>query len=137
MDLQRAVISEIVDLVTVYSPKKRVARVKDRFSYALTFCADNGQITYTQNGNCYVENKTHALLLPMGASYSLCGDITGNFPVINFYTLRPITDTITVFETSNQSYLISCYNEMKGLFLKSLDFRHTLVYNGIGKTCLM
>lgn len=116
MDLQKAVISEIVDLVTVYSPKKRVATVKNRFSYAITFCADNGQITYTQNGACYVENKTHALLLPEEASYSLYGDITGNFPVINFYTLHPITDTITVFEISNQGYLLSCYNEMKRLF---------------------
>ncbi len=115
MELQNTVVTDIVDVVTVYSPRGRRYKVKNRFCYALSFCIDDGQITYTQNGVPYIENRTHAVILPQGQSYSLFGNANGAFPVINFFSLYRICDTITVLEVHNSEFLIRCYEEIKKL----------------------
>ncbi|MBQ4136644.1 MAG: helix-turn-helix transcriptional regulator [Clostridia bacterium] len=115
MELQNAVITEVVDLVTICAPKGRYVEMKNRSCYGLTFCMDEGQITYTQNGVKYTENNTHAVLLPQGKSYSLYNDSAGNFFVINFHSLYPLSDTIKEIEVKNTKYLTSCYMEMKKL----------------------
>jgi len=115
MELQNTVVTDIVDVVTVYSPRGRRYEVKNRFCYALSFCVDVGQITYTQNGVPYIENKVQAVILPQGQSYSLVGNATGAFPVINFYSLYRICDTITVLEVRNCDFLIKQYEEIRKL----------------------
>lgn len=115
MELQNTVVTDIVDVVTVYSPKGRRYEVQNRFSYALSFCIDNGQITYTQRGVPYIENKSHAVILPQGQSYSLVGNATGAFPVINFHSLYRICDTITVLDVRNSEFLLKQYEELKKL----------------------
>ncbi len=115
MELQNTVVTDIVDVVTVYSPRGRRYEVKNRFCYALSFCIDEGQITYTQNGVPYIENKAHAVILPQGQSYSLVGNASGAFPVINFFSLYRICNTITVLEVRNREFLIKQYEEIQKL----------------------
>jgi len=116
MDLKEAVITSIKNVTTVYSPKGRCVEMKDRICYGLTFCID-GQITYVQNGKTYVSDKDHALLLPQGESYSLHGDRTGRFPVINFYCLEPLCNTVTVLPVPNRGAILKDYAELERLFL--------------------
>ena len=116
MDLKEAVITSIKNVTTVYSPKGRCVEMKDRICYGLTFCID-GQITYVQNGKTYVSDKDHALLLPQGESYSLHGDRTGRFPVINFYCLEPLCNTVTVLPVPNREAILKDYAELERLFL--------------------
>ena len=89
MDLQSIVITEIVSAVTVHSPKRRRDEMKNRPSYGLSLCMDGGRIVYTHKGEEYVEDRAHAVLLPMGETYSLRGEAEGYFPVINFKALYP------------------------------------------------
>lgn len=49
-----------------------------------TYLHRGGQITYTQNGEKYISDKDNAIILPKGKSYSLKGDKTGIFPIVNF-----------------------------------------------------
>lgn len=83
MDLHRIAIVAIDDILTVSSPRGRHFEMKDRENYGLSFCR-SGRITYRHRGQEYISDREHAVLLPMGASYSLYGSETGEFPIINF-----------------------------------------------------
>lgn len=116
MELQDAVITKVLSAGVVYSPKGRSMQMQRRLYYGLSFCTDGGRITYTQDGVDYVEDRAHAVLLPQGQSYHLRGDATGNFPVINFSTLEPLCQRITVLEVRNGDYLFKCFDQMEKLF---------------------
>ena len=116
MQLENTVVTNVIGVGTVYSPKGRQVEMKKRPCYAISFCID-GQITYSQNGKEYISDRDHAIILPMGQSYSLRGDKTGSFPVINFSTLTPLCDTVTVLEVCNRELLLKKYEEMKKLFI--------------------
>lgn len=79
-------VTSIDSVIIVPSAEGRQVNINSRKQYALSFCFDDGQITYSMNGEKYVSNKSTAILLPLGATYSLHGDRTGSFPLINFYT---------------------------------------------------
>lgn len=112
MDLRNAVITDVVGVGTVHSPQGRTAEIENRVFYGLSLCID-GQITYTHKGHEYISDKYCAVILPQGGSYSLRGDKTGDFPVINFTSLYPLCDTVTVFSIRNPELLIKSYEEMK------------------------
>ena len=114
MDIKNTVVTDILSVATVHSPQGRTASIVDRGSYGLSFCI-SGQITYTHKGKSYVSDKDHAIILPMGQSYSLKGDAAGDFPVINFSSLYPICDTITVLEIRSRELLLKNYEAMKKL----------------------
>lgn len=116
MDLRKAVISDVVGVGRVHSPQGRTANIENRVFYGLSLCID-GQITYTHNGREYISDKHRAVILPQGGSYSLHGDKTGDFPVINFTSLYPLCDTVTVFEIRNPELLIKNYEEMERLWV--------------------
>ena len=114
MDLQSIVVTDVERLYTAYQPKGWRHEVKERPAYGLSFCLD-GQITYTQDGVDYVEDQSRAVILPMGKSYSLHWDKPGLFPVVNFFTATPITETIVTLKVRNPAALKSCYEEMQRL----------------------
>ena len=114
MDIQSIVVTDIERLYTSYQEKGWRHEIKERSAFGLSFCLD-GQITYTQDGVDYVEDPGHAVILPMGKSYSLHWDKPGLFPVVNFFTLTPITETITTLEVRNPAALKSYFEEMQRL----------------------
>ena len=116
IDLENAVISDVLEASTVYSPKGRRATILGRESYGLSFCADGGRITYTQDGESFEENKHHAVLLPQNGTYSLVGEADGSFPVLNFLSFTPLGAKIAVFDVKNPDFLKSCYEEILRLF---------------------
>ena len=81
--LNKITVTDIVELFTVSSPKGRVQEIHNRANYGLSFCAE-GKITYEIGGKQAVSDENHAVILPKGKSYSLYGNKSGIFPVINF-----------------------------------------------------
>ena len=75
-------------VVTVTNPCFEARRITNRRAYALCF-AKSGRMVYYHDGHEYVSDATHALILPMGATYTSACTEAGEFPLINFYT----TDT--------------------------------------------
>lgn len=112
------IITDIKKPITVQSSKDRKFVMINRTSYGLSFCK-SGQITYKMKGKDYVSDKSHAVLLPKGATYSLHGDKEGLFPVINFNCLNLNCDTIKLIPLKNPDACIKEYEKIKSMFLFS------------------
>lgn len=80
---KKIIVTGLPEIFTVYSPKGRAEQITNRKTYGLSFCK-SGQITYTHGGKKIISNKNCAILLPQGQTYSIFGDETGYFPLINF-----------------------------------------------------
>ena len=81
--INKITVTDIKELFTVSSPRGRKEEIRNRKSYGLSFCAE-GKITYEIGGKQAVSDENHAVILPKGQSYSLYGNKSGIFPVINF-----------------------------------------------------
>lgn len=110
------IITKINEIVTIPSPKGRYNEIKDRYCYGLTFC-NSGKITYTHNGINYVSDKNCAVILPKGQSYSLYGNESGSFPVINFDCEGYNGKNIKIIPLKNSDSYLKDYEKMKDLFL--------------------
>ena len=115
MGLENITVTEISNVVTVYSEKGRRDQMTERKYYGLSFCKE-GQITYMQNGREYVSNRDCAVILPKGGTYIIKRETSGAFPVINFDCLDFLCDTVTVIPVRNREELIADYERMKKLF---------------------
>ena len=109
-------ITDIKDIFTVFSPKGRFAKIENRKSFGLSFCID-GQITYTHNGNKIISDKNHAVLLPQGQTYTLYGDKTGSFPVINFTCADALCNTVISLPIQNTEAFIKDFEKLRSLSL--------------------
>jgi len=107
-------ITEVEDVITFFSPKGRYRQIDNRPSYGLSFCSE-GQITYTHKGIKHISDKNHAIILPQNESYTLFGDKTGMFPVINFKCLDFLCDTMLLFPIDNLEPYIMDYEQIKAL----------------------
>lgn len=110
------VVTEVEKPQTVFSEKGRQLQMDNRPCYGLTFCI-SGQISYVQDGRHYVSNPSCAVLLPRGASYSLYGDKSGLFPLINFQCDHLACDRITVLPLNNPKSHISKFKKLSNCFL--------------------
>ena len=114
MELQHTTVTEIREALTVYSPRGRLDRTKNRSSYGLSLCID-GRITYIQDGREYVSDQSVAILLPKGGTYDIKREKTGSFPVINFDCLEALCDRITVIPLQDSTELLSDYERIARL----------------------
>lgn len=109
-------ITDICAIFTVSSPKGRSARIENRSSYGLSFCSE-GKITYTIHGKQAVSDKNHAVILPKDQTYSLYGDRTGVFPVINFLCQDFICNEVLSLPIQNPGVYLKDFEKMKALSL--------------------
>ena len=109
-------ITDIKDIFTVFSPKGRFTKIENRKYFGLSFCID-GQITYTHNGKKIISDKNHAVILPEGQTYTLYGDKTGNFPVINFTCCDFLCDTLISIPAQNGEAYIKDFEKLRSLSL--------------------
>lgn len=114
--LNKITVTNIDELFTVSSPKGRFAEINDRKSYGLSFCS-KGKITYTINRKQVISDKNHAVILPKGKSYSLHGDKTGKFPVINFNCKDFLCDEIISLPIQSSDTYIKDFEKLKALSL--------------------
>ena len=115
-ELENITVTDIKKMFNVMSPRSKTAEITDREYFGLSFCID-GQITYTIDGKKVVSDRTKAVILPKGRSYSLHGDKTGRFPVINFDCLNFTCGEILSFTVLNPAAYIKDYEKMKALSL--------------------
>lgn len=110
------VVTDIDDVYTVYSPKGRQEKIIERTTYGLSFCKE-GQITYTHRGKSFVSDASHAIILPQGQTYTLYGDKSGSFPVINFSCMNILCNTMVLIPISSSEPYIKDFEKMKALSL--------------------
>ena len=110
------IVTSIESTVTVTAPKGKSHEVKNRDSYGLSFCIE-GQITYTLDGEDYVSDRTCAVILPKGRSYSLHHDKNGVFPLINFQCARPLCDKHVLIPIDNPEPYLKDYEMIRQLSL--------------------
>ncbi len=130
MDFDKIIITKVLSVVTVHSPKGRIDSTTNRPSYALSFTND-GQITYTHRGKTFVSDRFSAVILPKGQTYDIKGDKDGVFPVINFECENFHADTLTVFPVKNMNFVMKDYEHLKNILLKNKSNLHImgLFYN--------
>ena len=114
MDLRQVTVTQIIGTYLIHSPKGRYEKMQSRRFWGISLCLD-GQITYTQNGREFVSSEGVLLLLPKGSDYTIRGDRTGNFPVINFDCLEDLGDQITVIPLQNREELLADFEAIKRL----------------------
>lgn len=115
-ELNNIIVTNVIEVFTVYSPRKRFEIMHNRKSYGLSFCM-NGKIIYTQNGKSFVSDSNHAVILPKGQDYFIYGKESGYFPVINFECLQPLSDEIVTIPIENPSTYINYFKRLESLFL--------------------
>lgn len=109
-------VTEVKKVFTVNSPKGRYEKINNRKTYGLSFCYD-GQITYMHNGKRIISDKDHAVILPIGQTYTLRGDKTGTFTVINFTCREEICDTVVSIPITNTDAYLRDFEKIKALSL--------------------
>lgn len=116
--LDKIMITSINSVGTIPSPKGRFDKMENRICYGISFCI-SGRITYTHKGKKYVSDRDHAILLPKGQSYSIHGDESGYFPVINFFCTDSsfFTDEFIVYKLQNTESYLKDYERIKLLSL--------------------
>ena len=114
--LYKTTVTDIKGLFTVLSPKGRNETIKNRKSYGLSFCTE-GRITYEMNGKQAVSDEYHAVILPKGQSYSLYGNESGIFPVINFDCKEFLCDEVISLSIQSADTYIKDFEKMKALSL--------------------
>lgn len=114
--LKNITVTDICRVFTVYSPKGRKDTVAERKYYGISFCT-KGQITYTHNGRTAVSDPEHAVLLPKGQTYSLYGNKTGDFAVVDFCCAEELCDTVVPIEIHNSEGYMRDFEKMKYLSL--------------------
>ncbi|MBQ4527510.1 MAG: helix-turn-helix transcriptional regulator [Clostridia bacterium] len=114
--LKNATVVNIDGVFTVNSQKGRREEMKNRQWYGISFCL-GGQITYVHNGKKFVSDKNCAVILPMGASYTVLGDKTGLFPLVNFSTIEFLCHTFKIIPIDNVSDFMNDFEKLKNLYL--------------------
>lgn len=124
MELDDLTVTKLFDVMTIPIAGGTKKQIKNRYGYGLTFCrTPNGKIVYEFEGKEYVSDYEHGVLLPMGRTYLLHGVATGEFPLINFYSLDPLNDRqFAVFELGSPGYYLQTYEQLRELCRSSQPY---------------
>lgn len=109
------VVKQVEKVQMVFSRKGKRYTSQSRPSFGLSFCCE-GQITYTMNGKTFVSKPDVAVLLPRGGTYTLHGDKTGVFPVINFQAEGLSEEEIRVIPLKNPALCLKECERLRELF---------------------
>lgn len=112
--IEKMIVTEISEIITVSSEKGRYFEMKNRGSYGISFCTQ-GRITYKHKGRTYISDENCAVLIPKGQSYILYGNESGFFPLINFQCKTDLIDSFVVIPLRNTESYIKDYERIKNL----------------------
>lgn len=111
----RIKIKEIVSIFSTHHERGKISTIKNRFAYGLSF-ATNGKIVYHKDQATITEDSEHVVLLPMGESYWLQCTEKGDFPLINFTAVEPLTKDILAFSLSRHAVLTDKFHSLREAF---------------------
>lgn len=114
--LSNITVTKIEDIITIHSHKGRYLDMKKRPYMGLSFCS-SGKITYSHMGKEYISDPDSAVILPQGASYTLYGNETGDFQLINFFCSGFEPETFSVIKLNNSKSYIKDFERMHSLSL--------------------
>ncbi len=109
-------VTDILSVVTITFPKGKSTNIHSRESFGLSLCT-SGQLTYSHKGKTYVSDPNHVVFLPKGESYSIKGDKTGVFPLINFQCEEALCDTIVSIPIKSVEPYLADFKKIKTLSL--------------------
>ena len=121
MLFNNVIITSILGVFTVPANKDRYLEIKNRPSYALTFCLDDGKIIYNTNSKRVISKRDTAVILPQGQSYTLLNEEGGCFPIINFLTLKPFTDDLIELKLKHPEIYHKEYEQMRAIWMAGGD----------------
>ena len=121
MLFNNVIITSILGVFTVPANKDRYLEIKNRPSYALTFCLDDGKIIYNTNSKRVISKRDTAVILPQGQSYTLLNEEGGCFPIINFLTLKPFTDDLIELKLKHPEMYHKEYEQMRAIWMAGGD----------------
>lgn len=109
-------VTSVCGVSVVPSLKGRFDRMEGRKMYGLSFCFDEGKITYISNGKSYVSDRNSAIILPKGGHYQIIGEETGVFPLINFYADGLDLDSHMLIRLHNSDSYVSDFERMRSIW---------------------
>ena len=116
MKYNNIIVTYIHEPFTVHSHKGRFFHMDGRRDFGLSLCI-SGQITYTHKGVTYVSQPGNAVILPQGGEYTLSGDKTGLFPLINFHCTGLPTDRFLVLPLDDPRGCLAEFEAIRACFL--------------------
>ncbi len=114
--LEKLTITDIPEVMTITFPRGKSVNIFSRDSFGLSLCIE-GQLTYSHKGKTYVSDPNHIVFLPKGESYTIRGDKTGVFPVINFLCDEDFCDTVVSIPIKSVEPYLADFKKIKTLFL--------------------
>ncbi len=85
--------------------------MNDRFAFALGFCR-SGKLTYVHKTEKFTSDRSVAVIIPKGKSYSLHCDETGVFPLINFQCVGFNPSTFTVIGLTDPAAYLGAFDRV-------------------------
>lgn len=110
-DFSQIRITGIESVMTVKNEKGVNRIMRDRFAFALGFCR-SGKLTYVHKTTKYVSERTVAVIIPKGKTYSLHCDESGEFPLINFQCVGFNPPSFTVIPLSDPAAYLSMFERI-------------------------
>ncbi len=117
MRISNMIVTEICEVLTVYSVKGDHLHRVDRESYGLSLCR-SGRIVYRHGGRDFVSDAASAILLPKGATYDLNRQVTGMFPLVNFQATGLTLDEFTLLPLQNPVPALFAYDALFRAFVQ-------------------
>lgn len=114
--LQHMTVTEVLSGFTVPFQKGHQEIISNRQHFGLSFC-ETGQITYCHQGHDYVSDPKYVMILPKGQTYTIHGNKTGTFPVIDFECLNFSCDTIKRIPIRKPELLMNLFRQIHSLSL--------------------
>ncbi len=103
--LDNMTVTEVAEAISIPWSRGRRSTTRQRKSYGLSFCLE-GRLIYTLRGRRVVSDRAVAVILPMGETYDLFCEESGEFALINFSVDRPLTtDVLAIPIESPERYV--------------------------------
>ncbi len=110
-------VKEITHVLTPEHTAHGRMYMKDRPWYGISLAID-GKIVYKHNGERFVSDRNHIVIIPKNQSYELECVQSGKFTLINFLLAADVAlDTFRVIEISNPEIMLALHKKMETVFL--------------------
>lgn len=109
-------VTAVTEVMTIPVLRGKETPITDRATWGLTFC-ERGRIAYTWNGQDYLSDADHAVLLPAGGTYVLHCQAGGRFPLVNFTLADPPPCAFVCLPLRRPAEVLRAYARLRENFL--------------------